>query len=142
MLLYELALAREMDLPVSIHCRDAYNDAMAILKTETRLGLKGWIHSFFSGPDELQEWLDLGFYVSPGFMGVVHSSDYRLHEAICTIPEDRILIETDCANTNDAAGPHEVLLVAQKLAALRGTTVEHIADITTANLKRLLKIAD
>jgi TatD DNase family protein len=142
LLLYEVALARQMDLPVSIHCRDAYQDTMTILRNEARLGLKGWIHSFFSGPDELQEWLDLGFYISPGFMGVVHSADDRLHEAICAIPEDRLLIETDCANTKDAAGPYEVALVAQKIAALRGTTIDHVAEITTANLKRLLKISD
>lgn len=142
LLLYELALAREMDLPVSIHCRDAYDDAMAILKSETRLGLKGWIHSFFAGPDELQEWLDLGFYISPGFTGVVHSISHELDKAIRAIPEDHLLIETDCANTKDVAGPHEVALVAQKLADLRETTVEHVAFITTANLKRLLKIMD
>jgi TatD DNase family protein len=142
LLRYEMTLAREMDLPVSIHCRDAYQDAMSILREEARQGLKGWIHSFFSGPVELQEWLDLGFYVSPGFRGMAYDENFELQAAMRIIPEDRLLIETDCANTKDAAGPHEVALVAQKLAVLRETTVDYIADITTANLKRLLNIPD
>jgi TatD DNase family protein len=137
---YELSLARELNLPVSVHCRNAYQDAMAILKKEAQSGLKGWIHSFFAGIDELQEWLDIGFYVAPGFVGIVRGDNAELFEAVRAIPEDRLLIETDSAHTQDAAGPHEIALVAGKIAELRRTTVEHIADITTANLKRLLNI--
>ena len=137
---YEFLLARRLNLPVSIHCREAYRDIMSILKDHVRLGLKGWIHSFMAGPVELQEWLDLGFFIAPGFTGIVHTDDEALLEAMRTIPDDHLLIETDCANTKDAAGPHEVVTAAQKLATIRGTSVEHVARVTTENLKRLLAL--
>ena len=137
---YEFLLARRLNLPVSIHCREAYQDIMSILKDHVRLGLKGWIHSFMAGPVELQEWLDLGFFIAPGFTGIVHTDDEALLEAMRTIPDDHLLIETDCANTKDAAGPHEVVTAAQKLATIRGTSVEHVARVTTENLKRLLAL--
>ena len=138
---YEFLLARKLSLPVSIHCREAYQDVMAILKDHVRLGLKGWIHSFMGGPEELQEWLDLGFLIAPGFTGIVHTENEALQEAMRMIPEDRLLIETDCANTNNAAGPHEVVMAAQKLADIRSTSMEHIAHVTTDNLKRLLALS-
>jgi TatD DNase family protein len=138
---YEFLLARKLNLPVSIHCREAYQDIMSILKDHVRLGLKGWIHSFMAGPVELQEWLDLGFFVAPGFTGIVHTEDEALQEAMRLIPEDRLIIETDCANTKYAAGPHEVAMAAQKLAVIRDTSMEHIAHVTTDNLKRLLALS-
>jgi TatD DNase family protein len=138
---YEFLLARKLNLPVSIHCREAYQDIMSILKDHVKLGLRGWIHSFMAGPVELQEWLDLGFFVAPGFTGIVHTENEALQEAMRLIPEDRLLIESDCANTKDAAGPHEVVMAAQKLAIIRSTSLEHIARVTTDNLKRLLALS-
>jgi TatD DNase family protein len=139
---YEFLLARKLNLPVSIHCREAYQDIMSILKDHVKLGLKGWIHSFMAGPAELQEWLDLGFFIAPGFTGIVHTENETFLEAIRTIPDDRLLIETDCANTKDVAGPHEVVMAARKLAIIRNTSIEHIAHVTTDNLKRVLVLPD
>ena len=138
----ELSLAREMDLPVSIHCREAHHDIMSILEGEVRMGLKGWIHSFMAGPAELKEWLDLGFYVAPSFRATVYNGDIAFQKVVRLIPEDRLLTETDSANTKDAGGPHDVVTVVQRLAEIRGTSVEHVADITAKNLKRLLNISD
>ncbi len=140
LLIYELSLAQERGLPVSLHCREAHQDMMHILRKETGPDLKGKIHGFSGDLAALRDWLDLGFYVSIGIRGFVINQNPSLHEAVHEIPSDRLLIETDSSATAEMAGPADVLLVAQELASYRKTTVEDIANTTTANLKRLLGI--
>jgi TatD DNase family protein len=137
----QLSVARESGLPASIHCREAYDDMLGILRAEVKMGLTGWIHGFSGGKQELQEWLDLGLYISPGFRSLVLSGLSPLQEAVCDIPPDRLLTETDCARTQDIAGPGDVLLMAQKIASLVDRDVVEIGNTATANLKRLTGIS-
>ncbi len=132
---YELSLARETGLPVSMHCRDAHQDMMDILGKEKSPDLKGSVHGFSGDRATLKDWLNLGFYVSIGVRGLLTNEIPALLAAVGDIPLDRLLTESEGAN-----GPAGVVSVAEKLASLRGTTVEKIADTTTANLKRLLKL--
>lgn len=134
LLRYELSLARETGLPVSIHCQEAYQDMMDILGKEISPDLKGSVHGFSGDRAALKGWLDLGFYVSIGGRGLLTNEIPALLAAVGDIPLDRLLTETDA---NPPAG---VVSIAEKLASLRGTTVEEIADTATANLKRLLKL--
>ncbi len=140
LLIYELSLARETGLPVSIHCREAYQDMMGILRQETSLGLKGAIHGFTGDLAALEEWLALGFYISIGVRGFMTDETSSLQAAVREIPLDRLLTETDSAASGQSAGPAAVVSVVEKLASLREATVEEIADTATANLKRLLKL--
>ncbi len=140
LLRYELSLARETGLPVNIHCREAHQDMMDILRKEKSPELRGAIHDFSGDRAALKDWLDLGFYVSIGVRGFVTNEIPALLAAVGDIPLDRLLTETDSAVTEQSAGPAEVVSVAEKLASLRGTTLEKIADTATANLKRLLKL--
>ena len=133
LLRYELSLARERGLPVSMHCRDAHQDMMAILRQEISLGLRGSVHGFASDRAALKDWLDLGFYISIGGRGFLTDAIPALLEAVGDIPLSRLLTESEGAN-----GPSGVASVAEKLASLRGTTVEEIARATNANLKHLL----
>lgn len=134
LLKYELSLARETSLPANIHCREAHQDMMNILRGEIGSGLKGIIHGFTGNQSMLKDWLDLGFYVSIG-RRVVADEISSLEEMVREIPSDRLLTETD-------ANPADVIEVVQKLAVIRGTTGEEIANTATANLKRIHGIDD
>jgi len=140
LLSYELSLARETGLPVNIHCREAHQDMMSILRQEAGSGLKGAIHGFSGDSAALRDWLDLGFYVSLGVRGFVSEATPALEAAVREIPVDRLLTETDATGGEQSAGPTAVVSVAEKLASLRGIAVEEVADAATANLKRLLNI--
>ncbi|MFC2072200.1 TatD family hydrolase [Chloroflexota bacterium] len=135
LLRYELSLARETGLPVSIHCRDAHQDMMDILRQEMSSELKGSVHGFSGDRAVLKDWLDLGFYISIGGRRGVPNEIPALPEVVGDIPLDRLLTESEGTD-----GPAGVISVAEKLASVLGTTVEQIADATTANLKRLLKL--
>ncbi|MCX6013897.1 MAG: TatD family hydrolase [Chloroflexi bacterium] len=136
LLIYELCLARERSLPVSIHCREAYQDMMDILHQE--VGLKGAIHGFSGDQAELKDWIAMGFYISIGRRGFVTDETPSLQAAVRDIPSYSLLTETD--GSGRSGGPADVVSVVEKLAFLRGVTVVQIADITTANLKRFLKL--
>jgi TatD DNase family protein len=89
----QLKLSFELGMPVSIHCRDAYNLLAAILK-EINSQWKGMIHCFTGTPQEAEMLMKLGFYIS--FSGIVtFRSANVLREAAAAVPLDRILIETD-----------------------------------------------
>ncbi len=138
LLRYELSLAREVGLPVSIHCREAYQDMMDILRPEVAAGLQGTIHGFSGNRDALEEWLSLGFYISVGRRGFLTDALPSLEAAVGQIPLDRLLTETDAGGRSGS--PADVVLVVEKLASLRGAGAEDIASAATANLKRLLKL--
>lgn len=140
LLKYELSLARQTDLPVNIHCREAHQDMMDILRKEKGPDLRGTIHGFSGERAALEDWLDLGFYVSIGVRGLVTNEIPSLVTAVGELPLDRLLTETDSTASGQSAGPVEVISVVEKLASLRGATVEEIADTATANLKRLLRL--
>lgn len=140
LLIYELTLAREANLPVNIHCREAHQDITNILRQEVGSGLKGVIHGFSGDRAALKDWLNLGFYVSIGRRGFVTDEMTFLLAAVREIPPERLLTETDSSGTGQSRGPVDVISVAEKLASLRGVTVEEIGAATTANLKRLLNL--
>jgi len=135
---YELVLARQLGLPVNIHCREAHQDMMEILRGEAGAGIKGAIHGFSGDRAELKDWLDLGFYVSIGVRGFVTDATSPLHGVVGDIPVDRLLTETDSSGRGALGGPAEVVLVVDKLASVRGVNAKELADAATENLRRLL----
>jgi len=135
LLKYELSLARETGLPISMHCHQAHQDMMDILRQEMGPDLKGSVHGFSGNQAELKDWLDVGFYISIGGRRRVPGEISASPEVVGDIPLNRLLTESEGVN-----GPAGVVFVVEKLASVRGTTVEQIADATTANLKRLLKL--
>lgn len=139
----QMELARELDLPVIVHEREAHADGMAVVEEFPEV--KGVFHCF-SGSAEMAKWLtDRGWYI--GFTGVVtFKNARRALEAAAAIPLERIVIETDCPymapepfrgrrNT-----PGYVYRVAEKLAGLRGVDYEEFCHITFDNGKRLYRI--
>jgi len=138
LLVYELSLAQETGLPVNLHCREAYRDMMDILNKEMAPGLKGAIHGFTGERVELMDWLALGFDISIGRRGFLIDEVPSLAEVVREIPSAQLLTETDASGSSGS--PSDVVSVVDKLASLCESTSEEIGNITTANLKRLLKL--
>ena len=139
----QLELARELDLPVIVHERDAHEDGLAIVKAFPEV--KGVFHCFSGSAELARQLTDLGWYI--GFTGVLtFKNARRAIEAAQAIPLDRIVIETDCpymspepfrGRRND---PGRVYRMAEKLAEIRGITVAEAQRITLENGKRLYRI--
>ena len=140
----QLELAREVDLPIIIHDRDAHGDIMNILRNE---GKDNWgIFHCYSGSWEMaKEAIKLGFYIS--FAGpVVFPKSTNLKEVAKQVPVDRILIETDSpyltpppfrGRRND---PSKTQFVAEEIASLKGMDVDEFCEITYNNGKRVFGI--
>ena len=144
----QLEIAKELDKPVIIHCRDA---ALS-LKEEierfiARLGaIRGVMHCWGGTPKETSWFLDLGLYIS--FSGTVtFKNAHQIKEAAKIVPSDRLLIETDCPflapvpkRGQKPNQPAYVAYVADCLADLRGVTAETIAQQTTSNACQLFNL--
>ena len=139
-----LRLAREVKKPVTLHIRDAHEDARAIWAAEGA-GLEGVVHCFTGTPSDAQAWLALGLHIS--FSGILtFKSAADIQAAAKLVPDDRMLVETDCpylapipyrGRRNE---PAYVVHTANKLAELRGQTLEHIAVSTTRNASALFHL--
>ena len=139
----QMELARELNLPVIVHERDAHEDGMKIVTEFPEIC--GVFHCY-SGSYEMAKWLiDRGWYI--GFTGVLTFKNARKAiEVASQIPLDRIVLETDCpymspepfrGKRND---PGKLYRMAERLAEIRGLSVEEIHNITTENGKRLYRI--
>ena len=138
--LQQLDLVRELDLPVIIHCRMAHQNLIEILKSKNLIGA---IHCFTGTLEEARQYISLGFYI--GLNGIIFKLD--LDEIIKKIPLDKILVETDCPYlTPPAEGrdkrnePIFVKYIVQKIADLKETSFNEIAEATTQNAQNLFKI--
>ncbi|MBF0779628.1 MULTISPECIES: TatD family hydrolase [unclassified Granulicatella] len=139
----QIAIAREMNLPISIHTREAMEDTYKILKSERFPG--GIIHSFSGNIDDMQRFLDLGMYIS--LSGVVtFKKAYDLHEVAKQVDFDKLLIETDAPYLSPVPyrgkrnEPAYVYYVAEKIAQLRGCSFEDVAHQTSQNARKLFKL--
>ena len=140
--LAELALARDLNLPVIIHNREAHADSLALI---ARYRPKGVFHCFSGSKEMAKELVKLGMYL--GFTGVLtFSNARRALEAVKEIPMDRLLLETDCPFIAPApfrgqrCDSSMIPLHAQKMAELKGVSVQEILDITNENGRRLFGI--
>jgi TatD DNase family protein len=148
LLLQELKLAQELNLPVIFHCRMAHRDLLEELRIimNKELTIKGVMHGFVGAVEQLKEYLKMGFYI--GFNGIIFKKiegiDFK--ENIKNTPLDRILIETDCPYLTPPDFPEErnnplgVKYVAERIAQIKNTTFERIAEITTQNAKSLFNL--
>ncbi len=140
----QLALAAELDLPVIIHCRDAAESMLDELSKLKDSGIcpKGVMHCWGGTKEEMEKFLELGFYIS--FSGTVtFPKATDIHICAREVPEDRFLVETDCpflapvpfrGKRNE---PAFVEAVAKKVAELRGQSLSSVANSTYANACRL-----
>ena len=146
-LIPQIELALELDLPLIVHCRDAAEEMLKVLRDlnyQNRCP-RGVMHCWGGSPEEMDKFLELGFYIS--FSGTVTFSKAKnIHECASKVPQDRFLIETDCPFL--APAPHRgkrnepayVEKVAARVAELRGQSFEEVANITASNARRLFDL--
>jgi TatD DNase family protein len=140
-----IRLARELSLPIIVHDRDAHDRVMQILVEERAGEVGGVLHCFSGDPEMARRCIDLGFAISiPGT--VTFPSNKALQEVVRGVKIEHLLVETDSPYL--APVPHRgkrnepayVRLTAEKVAELKGLTIEDVARITSLNTRRLFGI--
>jgi len=140
----QLDLACELDLPVIVHCRDAAEPMLELLAQRAVRGScpRGVMHCWGGTPDEMAAFLELGFYIS--FSGVVtFPKATDTHVCAQQVPAERYLIETDCPflapvpRRGKRNEPSYVAAVAERVAELRGETLQEVALTSTRNAAAL-----
>ena len=140
----QLDIARQLNLPVCIHERDAHGDALKILKSEGK-NLRGVLHCYSGSLEMAREVWKLGWLI--GIDGpITFKNSAKLPEIVKAAPREMILLETDAPylapmpNRGKRNEPSYLLDIAKKVAELRGETLEEVADYTTANAKNLYRL--
>lgn len=139
----QLQIARDLDLPVIIHCRDAAETMRQVCQDFGQI--RGVMHCWAGTPEQTKWFLDLGFYIS--FSGVVtFKNATQIQASAKIVPLDRLLVETDCPflapvpKRGKRNEPAFVSHVASYLARLRGENLDLLADSTTANARHLFRL--
>ncbi len=140
----QLDIARQLNLPVCIHERDAHGDALKILKSEGK-NLRGVLHCYSGSLEMAREVWKLGWLI--GIDGpITFKNSAKLPEIVKAAPREMILLETDAPylapmpNRGKRNEPSYLLDIAKKVAELRGESLEEVADYTTANAKNLYQL--
>ena len=137
-----IKLANEVQKPVMIHCWDAYGDLLEILENNP-VGKKGIIHSFVGSFKTAQKFIDLGYKI--GLNGII-TYGISYDRLIKEIDLENIVLETDCPyltpvpKKGERNEPILVDLVAQKIAYIKGISLEEVARITTENAREVFMI--
>lgn len=138
----QLHLAKEVNLPVVIHSRDAAQDTVDIMKAEHAEETGGVIHCFSYGKELAKIFLDMGFFIGVGGV-VTFNNGRKLKEVVEYIPLDRIVIETDCpylapvpfrGKRNDS---RKLAHVVQQIADIKGISTEEVEEVTFRNAYKL-----
>ncbi len=140
----QLDLARELNLPVIIHSREAAADTLEIMKEHAK-GLRGVIHCFSYSVELAREYVKMGFHIGVGGV-VTFKNGRKLKEIVEELPIEKILLETDCPYL--APVPYRgkrnssvyLTYVAEEIAALKGILVEEVISQTEKNAKELFGI--
>ena len=140
----QMELARELDLPVIIHSREAAADTFSILQKYGR-GLRGAIHCYSYSVDQAREYVKMGFYIGVGGV-VTFSSGRKLKEVVKEIPLTSILLETDCPylaptpNRGKRNSSENLHYVAGEIARIRGISTQEVEDVTESNARALYRL--
>jgi len=137
--LTQLRLAKELNLPLILHCRKAHDDLIELVNPQ----VKGVIHCFTGNLQQLDKFLQMGFYI--GFNGIIFKpiKEIDFESIIKKTPLERILIETDCPYLTPPNFPEKrnnplgVKLIAEKIANIKNISFEKLARTATENAKVL-----
>tara|TARA_Y100001968_G_scaffold40383_1_gene30676 strand:+ start:188 stop:979 length:792 start_codon:yes stop_codon:yes gene_type:complete len=146
-LIPQLNLAYELNLPVIVHCREAAREILEVFSKLSKNGRcpKGVMHCWSGNIKDMREFLDLGFYIS--FSGnVTFKNATDIHECAKEVPQNRFLVETDSPFLSPA--PHRgkrnepsfVKHVVNKISEIRGESFSEIAKKTTQNARELFAL--
>lgn len=141
----QIALAKEVNLPIVIHNRDATEDVVTILKEEGAAEVGGIMHCFTGSLETAKACMEMNFYISFGGP-VTFKNAKKPKEVVKEIPSDRLLIETDCPYLTPVPfrgkrnEPSYVKYIAEQIAELREISFEELAELTTKNAKKVFRI--
>lgn len=141
----QLELAKEADLPVIIHSREAAADTLEIMKQEHRENSRGVIHCFSYSKEVAREYVKMGYYIGVGGVSTFKNAK-KLKEVIVETPIEHILLETDCPYM--APEPYRgkrnsslyLPYVVRQIAELKGMKEEAVEEITYQNAENLFSI--
>ncbi len=141
----QIELAQDLDLPIIIHCRDAMQDCMDILRSYDFSRTSGVMHCYSGSAETAEEVVKMGMYVAFGG-AITFKNNKKACHVVQSVPMERLLIETDCpyltpepyrGKRNDS---RYVKYVAEKVAEFRGLPVEEVEKVTMTNAKCLFQI--
>jgi len=140
----QIKWAKELDLPIVIHCREAFDEVYAILMEEKDEKLRGIFHCFSGTIEQARRIIELNFYLGIG--GVLTYKNSGLDKVIEQVELDYIVLETDSpylapvpfrGKTNESS---YLPYIAAKVAAIKNLRIEEVAEVTTENSKRIFGI--
>ena len=140
----QLAWAKERQMPLSLHIRSAYEEALPVLKKYDHSGLRGVLHCFSGGIQEAQWGIRFGFALGVG--GVVTFKNNKLQDIVKEVGLQHIVLETDApylapmpyrGKTNESS---YIPLIAQKVAEVTGESIETVMEVTTENARRIFNL--
>lgn len=136
--------AKSLKLPIVIHCREAFNEVFEVLEQENDDDLRGIFHCFTGNAEQARRAIDLGFYLGIG--GVATYKNGGLDKVLPQFDLSHIVLETDSPYLSPVphrGKPNEssyLIYIAQKVAELYQTDIQTVADITTANSKKVFGV--
>ncbi len=141
----QIALAHEFSLPLIIHAREAHKDTVALMQSGNARDVGGVMHCFCDGVQMARECLDMGFYISFSGIATFKAGD-NVREVIKYVPDDRMLVETDCpylapvpvrGYDNEPAYVHYTL---DFIAKFKGVDKKYLAERTSQNFMDLFNV--
>jgi TatD DNase family protein len=139
-----IEMARQTELPIVVHERDAARDVADLLRSEGAGNIRGVIHCFTGNYEAAREYLDLGFYLS--FTGIITFKNAEpLREVVRKVPLQRMFVETDSPyltpvpHRGKRNEPAYVRFVADLVAKIKTVSLEEVARTTTSNVKELFR---
>lgn len=140
----QIRLAKELQLPIVVHDREAHYDVLEVLR-EFGKDVKGILHCFSGDLNMVEEVIEMGYLIS--IAGPVTFPNARkLHQLVQHLPEESIVLETDCpflspqSRRGERNEPIYVLETAHKVAELKGIQVDELAELTSQNARRIFRI--
>ena len=138
----QIAIAKELDLPIIVHDRDAHGDTLEILKKHKP---KGVVHCYSGSVEMAEEIIKLGLYIGVGGV-ITFKNAKKLPDVVKMIPDELLLVETDCPYL--APEPYRgklchsglIKYTAEKIAEIRGTTAEQVLNLTANNARKLFNL--
>ncbi len=141
----QLELARQVELPVIIHSREAAKDTLEIMQAHRAGEIGGVVHCFSYTKEMAREYLNMDFYFGIGGV-ITFKNAKKLKEAVEYIPMEKILLETDSPylapepNRGKRNTSLNLPCVAEAIAELKGISYEEVVEITEANARRLFRL--
>lgn len=145
--LRQIDLAKESGLPIIIHSRDAAAETIEILTKKKAYDCGGVIHCYSYSPEMAKEYVEMGFYIGIGGV-ITFKNSKKLKQTVEQLSLEKIVLETDCPylapepNRGTRNDSTQLVHVVEKVAELKGVTVQEVIRVTTGNAERLYRLAE